>query len=114
MLHLLAQATETALTAPAASHDFGPNALLSLLYGIIEGLTEFLPVSSTAHLRIAEAFTGTSMDSGYWKMYSVVIQLGAILSVPLLFKDRILKFLHTFPKGDNGNKTLWAHPSPSS
>jgi undecaprenyl-diphosphatase len=84
--------------------------LLSILYGIIEGLTEFLPVSSTAHLRIAEAFTGIGLDSGYWKMYSVVIQLGAILSVPILFKDRLAKFLHTFPRGDNNNKTLWTHP----
>ncbi|MGN6367839.1 MAG: undecaprenyl-diphosphate phosphatase [Phycisphaerae bacterium] len=106
MLHLLAQTTEAA----AHSNAFAPNALLSLLYGIVEGLTEFLPVSSTAHLRIVEAFSGTSLDSGYWKMYSVVIQLGAILSVPLLFKNRILKFLHTFPKGESGNKTIWNHP----
>jgi undecaprenyl-diphosphatase len=111
MLHLLAQATETALTTPAAhTNAFAPNALLSFLYGIVEGLTEFLPVSSTAHLRIVEAFTGTDLDSGYWKMYSIVIQLGAILSVPLLFKNRILKFLHTFPKGENGNKTIFNHP----
>ena len=109
MLHFLAQATEL---APAArSLRATPNALLlSLLYGIVEGLTEFLPVSSTAHLRIVEAFTGTDLDSGYWKMYSVVIQLGAILSVPLLFKNRILTFLHTFPKGENGKKTIWTHP----
>ncbi len=43
-------------------------------------------------------------------MYSVVIQLGAILSVPLLFKDRILQFLRTFPKGESGNKTYLTHP----
>lgn len=84
--------------------------LLSGLLGIVEGLTEFLPISSTAHLRIAEALAGIDMDSGYWKMYSVVIQLGAILSVPLLFRARLAKFLRTFPKGENGNKTLWTHP----
>lgn len=106
MFTLLAQAS----TAPVDSHGFSFYALLSAFYGIVEGLTEFLPISSTAHLRIAENFTGISMDSGYWKMYSVVIQLGAILSVPLLFKDRILSFVRTFPKGDAGNKTLWTHP----
>ena len=58
--------------------------LLSVLLGIIEGLTEFLPVSSTAHLRIAEAFLGIDLANGYWKMFSIVIQLGAILCLPHL------------------------------
>ena len=53
--------------------------LLSLILGIVEGLTEFLPVSSTAHLRIAESLLHISLSDGYWKMYSIVIQLGAIL-----------------------------------
>ena len=53
--------------------------LLSVVLGIIEGLTEFLPVSSTAHLRIAEALFHLSLSDGYWKMYTIVIQLGAIL-----------------------------------
>jgi len=52
--------------------------LLSVLLGIIEGLTEFLPVSSTAHLRIAEALVHINLSDGYWKMYTIVIQLGAI------------------------------------
>jgi undecaprenyl-diphosphatase len=96
-------------TAPE-SHNAAYYALLSVLYGIVEGLTEFLPVSSTAHLRVVEAFTQIKLDSGYWKMYSVVIQLGAILTVPLLYADRIRQFLRTFPKGENGNKTIWTHP----
>ena len=69
--------------------------LLSVILGIIEGVTEFLPVSSTAHLRIAEAWLNVSLSSGYWKMYTVVIQLGAILCLPVYFRDRILKFLST-------------------
>ena len=59
--------------------------LLSILLGAIEGLTEFLPVSSTAHLRIAEALFQIDLQNGFWKMYSVVIQLGAILALTAFF-----------------------------
>lgn len=83
--------------------------LLSLLLGIIEGLTEFLPVSSTAHLRIAEALMNISLSSGYWKMYTIVIQLGAILCLPVYFRERIAKFLSTFPRGERGDRTLLTH-----
>jgi undecaprenyl-diphosphatase len=84
--------------------------LLSLLLGIIEGLTEFLPVSSTAHLRIAEALLHISLSDGYWKMYTIVIQLGAILCLPVYFRDRIAKFLSTFPRGERGDRTALTHP----
>ena len=84
--------------------------LLSLLLGIIEGLTEFLPVSSTAHLRIAEALLHISLTSGYWKMYTIVIQLGAILCLPVYFRGRIAKFLSTFPRGERGDRTPITHP----
>ena len=84
--------------------------LLSLLLGIIEGLTEFLPVSSTAHLRIAESLLHVSLSDGYWKMYSIVIQLGAILCLPVYFRDRIAKFLSTFPAGERGDRTALTHP----
>ena len=67
--------------------------LLSILLGIIEGLTEFLPVSSTAHLRIAESLLHVSLSDGYWKMYSIVIQLGAILCLPVYFWSRIALFI---------------------
>jgi undecaprenyl-diphosphatase len=84
--------------------------LLSLLLGIIEGLTEFLPVSSTAHLRIAESLLHVSLSDGYWKMYSIVIQLGAILCLPVYFRDRIAKFLSTFPNGERGDRNILNHP----
>jgi undecaprenyl-diphosphatase len=84
--------------------------LLSLILGIVEGLTEFLPVSSTAHLRLSEALLHISLSDGYWKMYSIVIQLGAILCLPVYFWSRITKFLSTFPRGESGNKTALTHP----
>ena len=84
--------------------------LLSALLGIIEGLTEFLPVSSTAHLRISEQLFGLDLSSGYWKMYAIVIQLGAILCLPIYFRARIAKFVSTFPKGERGDRTLLTHP----
>jgi undecaprenyl-diphosphatase len=84
--------------------------LLSVLLGIIEGLTEYLPVSSTAHLRIAEALLHVPLGSGYWKMYTIVIQLGAILCLPIYFRERIAKFLSTFPRGERGDRTILTHP----
>lgn len=84
--------------------------LLSVILGIVEGLTEFLPVSSTAHLRIAEALLHIDLASGYWKMYTIVIQLGAILTLPIYFRHRISKFLSTFPKGERGDRTALTHP----
>ena len=98
--------------------------LISVLLGIVEGLTEFLPVSSTAHLRIAEALmhirlenTACSVsdatcfqDVAYWKMYTIVIQLGAIIALVLLFAGRIVGFLRTFPRGESGNNTWYNHP----
>ena len=84
--------------------------VLSVLLGIIEGLTEFLPVSSTAHLRIAEALLHIDLASGYWKMYTIVIQLGAILCLPVYFRERIASLLKTFPKGERGDRTVFTHP----
>ena len=84
--------------------------LLSLILGIVEGLTEFLPVSSTAHLRLSEALLHISLSDGYWKMYSIVIQLGAILCLPVYFRSRIAKFLSTFPRSERGDRTPLTHP----
>jgi undecaprenyl-diphosphatase len=83
---------------------------LSLILGVIEGLTEFLPVSSTAHLRIAEAILGVDLGDGYWKMFSIVIQFGAILCLPIYFWSRIMSFLATYPAGSKGQKTAVTHP----
>ena len=98
--------------------------ILSILLGIVEGLTEFLPVSSTAHLRIAEALMKIPLgdsacsvgnaaclqDVAYWNMYTIVIQVGAILALCLLFLERIVNFLRTFPRGESGDRTWLNHP----
>jgi len=84
--------------------------LLSVFLGIVEGLTEFLPVSSTAHLRICEAFLHIDLHDGFWKMYTIVIQLGAILALPVYFWHRIVKFVRTFPEGERGDRTIITHP----
>jgi undecaprenyl-diphosphatase len=83
---------------------------MSVLLGIVEGLTEFLPVSSTAHLRITEALMKIPLDDPYWKMYTIVIQLGAILALCLLFLGRIVEFIRTYPRGESGDRRWWNHP----
>jgi|SRR6266849_5198810 len=84
--------------------------LLSVVLGIIEGLTEFLPISSTAHLRIVEALFHLDLHSSFWKMYTIVIQLGAILALPVYFRQQIVKFVSTFPAGERGERTVLTHP----
>jgi undecaprenyl-diphosphatase len=84
--------------------------LLSVVLGIVEGLTEFLPVSSTAHLRIAEQLMHVPLSSGYWKMYSIVIQLGAILVLPIYFRQHIAKLFSTWPEGEKRDCDYLTHP----
>jgi len=57
--------------------------LTILILGIVEGVTEFLPVSSTGHLILASALLG--YDENYWKVFNIVIQLGAILAIVVLY-----------------------------
>ncbi|MEP6937859.1 MAG: undecaprenyl-diphosphate phosphatase [Chthoniobacterales bacterium] len=84
--------------------------LISILLGVVEGLTEFIPVSSTAHLRIVEALLHLDLHDSFWKMYSVVIQLGAILALPVYFGERIARFLRSFPVGEAHDRTVLTHP----
>jgi undecaprenyl-diphosphatase len=84
--------------------------LLAALLGVIEGLTEFLPVSSTAHLRIVEALLGVDLADPYWKTFSIVIQLGAVLCLPIYFRHRLAAFAATFPRGARGDRTVLTHP----
>lgn len=87
--------------------------LLASLFGIIEGVTEFLPVSSTAHLRLVKAlpFINIPLADPYWKMFDVVIQLGAVLCLPIYFRKRIMDFLRSFPRNPlTGKRDMLNHP----
>ncbi len=84
---------------------------LAFVLGIIEGVTEFLPVSSTAHLRIAQALLGINLDDEYWKMFAIVIQLGAILSVVVYFWKRLRDCTTSFQEELSAcTRALFNHP----
>ena len=84
--------------------------LLAVILGIVEGLTEFLPISSTAHLRVVEALLGVDMADAYWKTFTIVIQLGAVLCLPIYFRARLVGFVRTFPGGARSDRAPLRHP----
>ena len=91
--------------------------IAAIIQGVVEGLTEFLPVSSTAHIRIAQAIIGIDRTDSFWKMFTVFIQLGAILAVIAYFWTRLSGFVASFCgvglKTEEGisNKSKWTkHP----
>jgi undecaprenyl-diphosphatase len=84
--------------------------LLTAILGIVEGITEFLPISSTAHLRIAQALLGTDLTNSFWEMFAIVIQIGPILTLPIFFRERIAVWLRSFPGGTRGDRTVLTHP----
>lgn len=73
------------------------NFLQTIILAVIEGLTEFLPVSSTGHMIIASSFMGIASDP-FVKLFTIVIQLGAILSVVVLYFKRFFKSLDFYFK----------------
>lgn len=66
--------------------------LKAILLGIVEGITEWLPVSSTGHMILLDEFISLDVSGEFLEMFLVVIQLGAILAVPVLFWDRLYPF----------------------
>ena len=82
--------------------------LKAVLFGIVEGITEWLPVSSTGHLILLEKFLPLGISEAFYEMFQVVIQLGAILAVVLLFFQKLNPFC---PKKDTQQKNntwlLW-------
>ena len=66
--------------------------LKAVLFGIIEGITEWLPISSTGHLILLEEIVSLNVSEAFYEMFQVVIQLGAILAVVLLFFHKLNPF----------------------
>ena len=66
--------------------------LKAVLFGIVEGITEWLPISSTGHMILLEEFIKLDVSPDFWNMFLVVIQLGAILAVVVLFWNQIWPF----------------------
>ena len=64
----------------------------AIILGIIEGITEWLPVSSTGHMILVDEFLKLDASEGFKELFFVVIQLGAIISVPVLFFDKLNPF----------------------
>ena len=68
------------------------NLLKTLLFGIVEGITEWLPISSTGHMILLDEFIKLQVSAEFYEMFQVVIQLGAILAVILLFFHKLNPF----------------------
>ena len=66
--------------------------LKAMLFGLVEGITEWLPISSTGHMILVEEFVKMDVSEEFWNLFLVVIQLGAILAVVLLFWEKIWPF----------------------
>lgn len=66
--------------------------LKAVLFGIVEGITEWLPISSTGHMILLQEFVTLNVSEEFWNMFLVVIQLGAILAVVILFWNKIFPF----------------------
>ena len=82
----------------------------ALLFGIVEGITEWLPVSSTGHMILLNEFVKLDVSEEFWNMFLVVIQLGAILAVVLLFWNTIWPFAlakHTNFSENSGRRGFW-------
>lgn len=75
-----------------------PDLLVAIILGIVEGVTEFLPVSSTGHLLLCQRWMGVELDDGFWSMFAIFIQIGAIAAVVVYFRDRILELLRGHPE----------------
>ena len=66
--------------------------LKSVFLGIVEGITEWLPISSTGHMLLVDEFLTLDMSESFKEMYFYVVQLGAILAVVLLFRNKMFPF----------------------
>ena len=79
--------------------------LKAILFGIVEGVTEWLPVSSTGHMILLDEFVHLKVSEAFYEMFQVVIQLGAILAVILLFFHKLNPFAPS--KSEQQKKDTW-------
>src|SRR4051812_39539173 len=70
-----------------------PDLIIAIILGVVEGVTEFLPVSSTGHLLLCEKWMGMDLKDGFWNTFTIFIQIGAIAAVVVYFRERILGLL---------------------
>ena len=80
--------------------------LKSAFLGLVEGITEWLPISSTGHMILVDEFVKLDVSEEFWNMFLVVIQLGAILSVCVLYFHQLNPFSPS--KGKEGRKATWS------
>lgn len=81
--------------------------LKSILYGIVEGITEWLPISSTGHMILLEEIMPMNVSKSFWSMFLVVIQLGAILAVVVLYWNKIFPFRKNTEGKYTSVKSIW-------
>ena len=82
--------------------------LKTILLGIVEGITEWLPISSTGHMILFNEFLSLDVSPAFWELFEVVIQLGAILAVIVLFFRKLNPFSPSKSKGEKKDTwTLW-------
>ena len=79
--------------------------LKAIFLGIVEGITEWLPISSTGHMILVDEFIKLNISDEFKEMFFVVIQLGAILAVPVLFFDRLNPFSRK--KNESEKRCAW-------
>ena len=91
------------MSVPLAASD-SISTLEAIILGIVQGLTEFLPISSTAHLRVVPAFAGWE-DPG--AAFTAVIQLGTMAAVLLYFREDLWNMVRAFLKTLTGERPLW-------
>lgn len=80
--------------------------LKAFLYGLVEGITEWLPISSTGHMLLLDQFVELNVSQDFWDMFLVVIQLGAILAVCVLFFNELNPF--SSRKSSEEKRDTWA------
>jgi undecaprenyl-diphosphatase len=83
--------------------------LKAALFGLVEGVTEWLPISSTGHMLLLDQFVTLDVSEAFWNMFLVVIQLGAILAVVVLYFRQLNPFAPSKSREQKrGTWTLWA------